>query len=266
MSDQNTVATEQANGTQQQQQAEDQSQQSQIAALTPEQFQAQIADRDSKLAEASEKFIAQEKSYKEIQAEFTRTRQAMAQLMGGQTQQQQQDPLAPHVAKLVAKGYDPKAARDIAETQYEMMQPVIQQMQQNNNMLQGQLLVEDAMQQAYGTNPNLFTDPDIFAQTQQQVKAFAIQGGSVTPEFARNIGLQIYALKQLAPKNGNTQQQTQPPAFRSMTGIPANMTMRQPANQQTQLPALTPEQKAAQDEILSRLKPETRAAITPNLK
>lgn len=216
-------------------------------AQTAQQYQAQLQQR--------------EESYKHLQAEYTRSRQALAQLAGanGSAPQQQQDPLAPYIKDLTDQGYAEKDARAIAGLSYKMIQPLQQQFQQTTQSLQSQTMIDATMRAAYSQDPALMSDPNIYASVEATLRQGAMQGMQIDAKQA------IYSalIAQYDAKQAQATQQRQP----GMPPLPQQQPAPQPfANgvfqpgtgypmpQQAAQNRVTPEQQSASNWIRENLK------------
>lgn len=183
-------------------------------------LQAELArEREAKqVAEAQR--VEYETRFKQTQAAYTQARQQIGALTGTQTQPQE-DPLAPHVASLVAEGYSEKDARAVAQLSYNMVQPVLRQQQQQMAALQASNQIGDIMRQTWGSRPDLFTDPQVATQVEQQLRYNAINGYPVDADAARYIALDVQDKLRAQGRQGATPVQqpvNYPPQFASFNG------------------------------------------------
>jgi hypothetical protein len=239
-------AQQQAAVTQQQQAATTATTATTAAAQSP--TPEQIAQWQADAQRASQL----EQSYKALQAEFTRTRQAMATLTGNANgQPPQQDPLEPYVKNLVSQGYDEKDARAIAGTQYSMVQPLIQQNQQMQAAIHGNAIVGDVLREGYAKNPQLFGDPSIYQSVEQVLRAEAMRGNQITAEYALDLAFVAEGRKRMQGAQTQQQATTQTPQINGQFGWASGFAGVVPPMQQ-QKQAITPELQAADAAVKAR--------------
>lgn len=176
----------------------------QTAATTQ---QSPTAEQIAQWQQEAQRATQLDANYKQLQAEYTRTRQAMVALTGNATGQPQQDPLKPHIDNLVSKGYEEKDARAIVEAQYSMVQPLMQQNQQLHAAIQGNAMVGDVLRDSWGKAPQLFSDHQILQSVEQVLRAEAMRGNPITVEYAIDLALVADGRKRMA---GGQQHQTPP--------------------------------------------------------
>jgi hypothetical protein len=171
------------------------------------QTQPTVEELTRQLEETRQQAQSYEQRFKETQSAFTRSQQALAQLAGADPNARPADPLAPHVQKLTAQGYNEKDARAILSVAHDMMQPLQQQFEQSHRSLQSQSLVEDVMYQAASSPENqpLFTHPQVADQVRTGLRIYAQNGGQVTPEIA--IDMAILAAYRMPKQGGQAQPQ-----------------------------------------------------------
>jgi hypothetical protein len=186
------------------------------AATTPQQTTATTAqsptpEQIAQWQQEAHRATQLEANYKQLQAEFTRTRQAMATLTGNANGQPQQDPLEPYVKNLVSQGYDEKDARAIAGTQYQMVQPLMQQNQQLQAAIQGNAQVGDVLREGWSKAPQLFSDAQILQSVEQVLRAEAMRGNQINAEYAIDLAFVAEGRKRLANAQQSQQQPPQVP-------------------------------------------------------
>lgn len=204
-------------------------------APTPEQI-AQWRTQAEQAQQLQQTLQQQQDQYRQLQGEFTRRSQALAQLTGANPQAAPQDPIAPYVQELVQQGYPERDARAIATTQYKMTQqyvaPLQQQLQQTQAAATASQTVEPVMAQLYQQMPGLFQNPGVYEQTKQGLIAQAANNGLVDMEQA------IMTASALSAQAAYRQQMQQPPQFPPM--VPYQPQAQQPPQYQPGQPIPQP--------------------------
>jgi hypothetical protein len=182
----------------------------------------------------------------------------MATLTGNANgQPPQQDPVEPYVKNLVSQGYDEKDARAIANTQYSMVQPLIQQNQQMQAAIHGNAIVGDVLREGYAKNPQLFGDPSIYQSVEQVLRAEAMRGNQITAEYALDLAFVAEGRKRMQGAQTQQQAATQTPQINGQFGWASGFPGPQPPTQTVQK-TLSPEAKELSNQVRSRfgLKPQ----------
>lgn len=216
----------------------------QAQSPTPE----QIAQWQTEAQRASQL----EQNYKALQAEFTRTRQAMVALTGNASGQVQQDPLKPHVDSLVSRGYDEKDARAIVEAQYSMVQPLIQQNQQLQAAIQGNAIVGDVLREGWSKAPQLFADAQILQSVEQVLRQEALRGNPINAEYALDLAFVAEGRKRLSGQQQQATQVQQAPVSIGGQFNWASGFSGPPQQQAQQKQPLSPEAQAELDAVRQR--------------
>lgn len=146
------------------------------AQPTVEQLQAQL---DSE-RQQREHFQNQ---YQALQPEYTRARQALANLAGAPTPQAPQDPVAQYVSELTSQGYDEKSARAVASVVYKMTQSTLAPLQQELQVTRNASGIDYAVNQAMQMAPQLFTSPADYDAARQAATAHVQAGGQLDPRM-----------------------------------------------------------------------------------
>ena len=174
----------------------------------------------AELTKAKEERAQFEKRFTDTQAAFTRVSQEraqLAQLVSG-NQPPPASPVDTFAKSILAKGTltkDPEQARALAETMYEMVNPVLQQARASQMAVTNQNVVPMAMQAAFQADPQSFQDPEIASTVNQFVQqesiAAAQQGRTLDLESAKNFALAIAWQQTGAKRLAAMQQQAPPP-------------------------------------------------------
>lgn len=179
----------------------------------------------------------------EAQRKITQQGQFIAQQLNQPAPQPKQDPLEPYVKMLVAKGYNPQEARDVAEVQWAMNEPIRQAQQQAQQSIHATSMVSEVMREAWTEKPQVFAaHPEIGQRVEQMLRQNAITGqGPVDKEYA----LALAKIEWFDRTQGGAQQQpvpqNQPPSFHSMYAPSPGFTAPTPTQQAA--PQLTAEQE-----------------------
>jgi hypothetical protein len=245
-----TQTTQQGTEQAQQQAAVTQQQQAATTATTaaaqsptPEQIAQWQADaqRASQL----------EQSYKALQAEFTRTRQAMATLTGNTNGQPQADPSAAYVERYLKAGYAKEDAEMLGKAAYDLTQPLIQQNQQLQAAIHGNAIVGDVLREGYAKNPQLFGDPSIYQSVEQVLRAEAMRGNQISAEYALDLAFVAEGRRRLQGAQTQQQATTQPPQINGQFGWASGFPGPQPPTQPVQK-TLSPEAKELSNQVRAR--------------
>lgn len=170
----------------------------------------------------------QQEQYRQLQGEFTRKSQALAQLAGAQPTAPPQDPIAPLVNRMANEfGMHPDDARKFAPAMnaliQDAMRPMQQQLQQSHAQLQGGLHVDQVLNQVYSANPQLFANQGIYDATRQALVAQIMANGQVDAEQAEYTAVvmahQAAKRGQQAPMQPQFQPQQQPIAQPFQNGM-----------------------------------------------
>lgn len=230
-----------------------------ITAAPAEQAAPSVEQLQQQLATERQQREHYQKGYENLQPAYTRSQQALAALAQQPPPQQAQDPIAPYAQALVAKGYDAKQARDIAETNYsmaqQMMAPLQQRIEQQNAAMTGISQVDSVMAQVYQSNPALFSNPAIYEQTRQGMLATVMQGGSIDAQYAEYAA--VIAAHEAAKRPPNGAAPAPQPQYTPPPQPFANGTFRgvQPTfqpQQQTKPAALPADAQFVADEMRAR--------------
>lgn len=173
------------------------------------------------------------KQYDSLLPEYTRSRQALAQLAGSNPQQTQQDPYSKVLDYAKSKGYDPETARAIAEMSDMVAQDRTQAAMQQFAYQQVGNQIPLVMSQAFGKAAAAFSNPKVQEQVQQHLWQLAQNGQfeQITPDYTANIA-KIYAFDQGAYTPPAQQQTNANPFSQGMFGIPQGFS--QPPQQKPQ--------------------------------
>lgn len=162
----------------------------------------------AQLAAAEERAAQLERQAREHQAAFTRSQQQLRAVVGAQ--QPPPDPLRPHIDKLMSKGYSEQEARDFAEAQLDMLQPIIQQQQQYFASLQATQQVGDVLNAAFGQDAASLSDPAIAQFVRNELNLAALNGRTdvMNAEYA----LALADIEAGKRRRSAASKQTPPPA------------------------------------------------------
>lgn len=208
---------------QQQQQAPNPNPQAPGAPDQPKEQKPSVEALTAKLAELETNLQKRDESYKHLQAEFTKRSQVLAQLMGQQPQQAQQDPLAPYVEKLAQKGYDKDDARNMLGVVHELIAPLQQSFQQQQQALQQTTRINDALQQAWNDpiGQSMLSDPEVMKLVRENLERDALEGMMVSIDTAIDYAAMANSRKMRANKGQPAQpvqRQANGPSFPSFVG------------------------------------------------
>lgn len=100
--------------------------------------------------------------------------------------------------------------------------PLQQRLQQQDAQIQGGNVAQQAMQAAMSANPELFSDPAIQQEVWNNMQQTAQQGNlqALTPEYAKYLGAQVWALKNEPWKQPNLPPVPQPLQGFRPAGLP----------------------------------------------
>lgn len=220
------------------------------------------APNPQQLAQLQQSQLEAQRKITEQGQELARLRQQRDALAGVVPQNQPPpDPVKPYVDMLVKKGYAEKDARDVAEVQYAMMQPMLQAQQQASAAIQGSAMVGDIMRQAWTEQPNVFASNPIIGQRVEQVlRANALAGMPIDKEYAINLAYIEDGRVRYAQVNGQppAAPAQQPPNFNGMWAPPAGYAQPTPPVQQK--PQLPPEAQQWSEDIKKTFKTDARSA------
>lgn len=203
---------------------------------TPDASAPDVAALQAQLAQEQANRERAEKMFRDTQAAYTRSQQAIQALSGNPNAlQQSQDPNAQYIKALTDQGYNPDDARAMVGVVAQMMAPAIQQSQQAAAIAQSTFLVDSTLQTAFQQAPQAFSTPGVQQIVHRQLQEDAARGIQIDPHYASALakqawydvthGQQQQAQQQFAP--------VQPPTIRSMTGINGNFqgAQQSPTNQ-----------------------------------
>lgn len=158
---------------------------------TPEQI-AQWRQQAGQSAELQRQLQQTAESARYHQSQASRFQTALQQVAGGQPQAQAPNPIDQYAQAFVAKGYEPKAARDSAELVYGIVQqtvaPLEQRLQQSQAALQGGFQVDNMLGAAMNSAPQLFANPAVQAAVRDQTMQIVMAGQQVEPAFLVDLG------------------------------------------------------------------------------
>jgi len=205
------------------------------APAAPEYTPEQVAQWRTQ-AEEADKY---KKQYDALLPEYTKSRQYIAQQLGVQQPQQQQDPYAELVAMAEKEGFDKDSARAVAKMADMIAQSrttsALQQFQYQNAGNQLPVI----LQQAYGQAPQALQNPKVLEAVKAEMVE-AINNGQfnlLTPEYAANRA-KIIAFDQGVFVSGVQEQKQVNPNISSMWGIPNGFspsTRQEPEKPKTEL-------------------------------
>lgn len=207
------------------------------------------------LAEIKGRYESTERNFKETQAAYTRSQQALRAYVGGaQPQASPVDQLAARIRSAGNLVSNDAQAQSLAQILHEnTVAPLQQQLQAQQLAMHNQSQLDAVMQNAYQSYSQVMSDPGIYRAVEnglrQQAMDLARQGQQLDPaqaqEFAQILAAQEWGLKQL--RGGGVQQQPlHPMQIRSQIG--ANGFYSGPPAQQ-QKAQDTPEMIALQKQI-----------------
>jgi len=232
------------------------------SAGTPPASPEPPAPNPQQLAQLQQSQLEAHRKITEQGQELARLRQQRDALAGVAPQNQPPpDPIAPYVAILVKKGYPEKDARDVAEVQWAMMQPMMQAQQQASAAIQGSAMVGQIMQSAWSETPQLFApNAQIGQRVQQILQNDALAGRPIDKEYALNLAKIEWANNHFAQQNGQppAAPAQQPPNFNGMWAPPAGYAQPTPPVQQK--PQLPPEAQQWSEDIKKTFKTDARSA------
>lgn len=218
--------------------------------------QPSIEDLQAQLNQERQNREQWENQYKALQPEYTRARQALANLAGAPPPQAAQDPLEPYVNELVSQGYSKESARAVASTSYKMTQAAIAPLQQQTQMAQQAANIDYSIQQAAQQWPQLFTSQQEYNEARQAAQYIVQNGGVPDP---RTIAAVVNDNRFFRQPNGTPPAAMQPappvaqPFANGMYQTRPGFT--QPSYQNTSQ-QLSADQQTAEAFILNRIKPK----------
>lgn len=233
---------------------------------TTETQQPDVTALQKELAELRQRSEQSEQRFKETQAAFTRSQQALRAYVGGQ--QAPQNPIEQMAQGILATGKitkDPEQARALAEWNYNnVVSPITQQLQSQQLAMHNQGQLDNVMRNLYTAHPQVMSDPSIYQAVEnglrQQALEYAREGqqwdSNSATEYGRIYAAQQYGLKQLSGNATHTPpQQMHPMQIRSQFGPMGNLSGPQGQQQKSQD---TPEMIALQRKIESQFKLPTK--------
>jgi hypothetical protein len=178
-------------------------------------LKAQLAQEQAQRQQAEQRF-------RDTQAAYTRSQQAI-QALSGNNQGQAQDPNAPYIKALTDQGYNPDDARAMVGVVAQMMAPALAQSQQAAAIAQSTFLVDSTLQTAFQQAPQAFSTPGVQQIVHRQLQEDAARGIQIDPHYASALAKQAwYDVTHAQQSQQPLQMQQQVPAIRSMTGINGN--------------------------------------------
>lgn len=195
-----------------------------------------------------------QEQYRNLQSDYTRKAQALAQLAGSQFQQPQQDPYEQYAKWAEQKGFDKDTARAVAEMAdmiaQQRTQSAMQQFQYQNAGNQ----IPIVMQQAYSNAPQALQNPAVQEEVRKELMELAQAGQFqlLTPDYAANRAKIIAFDKGVFVPGAQQPPAQQPnPNISSIWGIPNGFNQSQ--KQEVQRPA-SPITQQVQADLAARYK------------
>lgn len=173
--------------------------------------QPSVEDLAAQLQQERQQRQHYEQQYTALQPEYTRARQALAQLAGAQPQQAPPDPLEPYIQELTGQGFDDKSSRAVAGMMYKMQQQGQQQLHQQLAATQQAGNVDYVLNQAAQFDPGLFTSQQDYDNARQMALNFVQNGGRIDRDLI--VDMQAAARYRASKSSPHQQQPFAPPAL-----------------------------------------------------
>lgn len=157
---------------------------------TPEQIAQWRASADQ-AAQFQQQLQQRDEQFRNLQADYTRKAQALAQLAGATPPQAPADPIAQYAKALESKGYNATQARDLAEMNYSMMQQEVAPLRQKLSAFETAQAIEPqikgSLDALYGRSPQLFTNPGTYEKAMLDVRNAVQAGMRVDDKFVEQM-------------------------------------------------------------------------------